>query len=333
MNLLRIKKMKRISIAIFLIISFLPTQAQEVSNFAGAFVDIGFGAIPAALGNAYVGLANDVNAIVWNPAGISSIKKMETAFTYTKLLGLVDYNYVAFSLPLKNNQGAGAALIVSGDAALREYTLNLAYSRQFLLDNLYIGLGLKFRYASFGNNSLSAGDYLLFESDEIAEGLMNQVKGSAAGFGFDFGAIYSVNPNIKVGLMFRDIYSPLFWNSKVDNPNQKAKGSYSELIPFEPTIGTSFRATEQITVTTDYTSVVRKDVSDKLRTGVEVSMLKILSLRGGIQYFLNNEKDEKYSVGLGINFGAGKERRMHLDYTFMMEEFANSQRISIGLEL
>jgi len=325
--------MKYKIIYIFLILTFVKTPAQELSNFAGAFVDIGFGARPAALGNAYVGLANDVNSIVWNPAGISSIKKMETAFTYTKLLGLIDYNYLACSMPLKDDQGVGAALIVSGDAALREYTLNLGYSRKFLLDSLFIGVGVKLRYASFGNNSLSAEDYLLFEPDEISDGILNQVKGSAFGFGFDFGVLYHLNEKIKVGLMFRDIYSPLFWDSKVDNPNKKAKGKYSELIPFEPTIGTAFKVADQITLTTDYTSVVRKDVSDKLRAGIEVGMLKIISLRGGVQYFLNNEKDEKYSVGLGLNFGAGKDRRIHLDYTFMMEEFANSQRISIGLEL
>jgi len=308
-------------------------SAQELSNFAGAFVDIGFGARPAAMGNAYVGLANDVNSIVWNPAGISSIKKMETAFTYTKILGLVDYNYLAFSMPLKDGQGAGAALIVSGDAALREYTLNLGYSRKFLLENLYVGFGVKFRYASFGNNSLNAGDYLLFESDEIAEGMLNQVKGSAAGFGIDFGVLYSLSEQIKVGLMFRDIYSPLYWNSKVDNPNKKTKGKYSELIPFEPTIGTAFKVAEQIVLTTDYTSVVRKDVSDKLRAGLEASLVKVFVVRAGVQYFLNNENDEKYSIGMGLNFGAGKERRMHLDYTYMIEEFANSQRVSIGLEL
>lgn len=325
--------MKNKVICLFLILAFVKTPAQELSNFAGAFVDIGFGARPAALGNAFVGLANDVNCIVWNPAGISSIKKMQTAFTYTKLLGLVDYNYLAFSMPMKNDQGAGAALIVSGDAALREYTLNLGYSRKFLLDSLFIGFGFKLRYASFGNNSLNSSDYLLFEPDEISDGILNQVKGSAFGFGFDFGVLYHLNEKIKVGLMFRDIYSPLFWNSKVDNPDKKAKGKYSELIPFEPTIGTAFKVAEQITVVTDYTSVVRKDVSDKLRAGMEISMFKILSLRGGVQYFLNNEKDEKYSIGLGMNFGAGKERRIRLDYTFMMEELANSQRISIGLEL
>lgn len=325
--------MKNKIIYIFLILTFLQTPAQELSNFAGAFVDIGFGARPAALGNAFVGLSNDVNTVVWNPAGISTINKTQTAFTYTKLLGLVDYNYLAYSMPLKDGQGAGAALIVSGDAALREYTLNLGYSRKFWLDSLFIGFGVKLRYASFGNNSLNSSDYLLFEPDEISDGILNQVKGSAFGFGIDFGVLYRLNERINVGLMFRDIYSPLFWNSKVDNPDKKAKGKYSELIPFEPTIGTAFRVTEQITVVTDYTSVVRKDVSDKLRAGMEISLLKILSLRGGVQYFLNNEKDEKYSFGMGINFGAGKERRIRLDYTFMMEELANSQRISIGLEL
>ncbi|MBU1680098.1 MAG: hypothetical protein KKD86_14825, partial [Bacteroidetes bacterium] len=44
-------------------------HAQDLSGIPGAFVDIGFGAKPVAMGGAFVGLANDVNSIIWNPAG------------------------------------------------------------------------------------------------------------------------------------------------------------------------------------------------------------------------------------------------------------------------
>lgn len=324
--------MKLLQIVAILILINRLALAQDLSGFAGAFADIGFGSRPAALGNAFVGLSNDVNSITWNPAGVSKLTTMQSCFSFTSLLGLINYNYLAFGMPLNEGQGLGVGLIASGDDALREYTLNLAYSRKILIENLFVGVGVKLRYASFGKNSLTADDYVLFEPDEIQEGLMNQVKGSATGLGLDIGVLYDVNERIRVGLMFKDIYSPMFWNSSVDNPNKQAKGKYTELIPFEPTIGTAFNVSDNLLITTDYTSVLLKDVSDKLRTGVEIKMFKIVSIRGGMQQFLNNLKDEKYSFGLGLNVGLSKNMRVTVDYTYMLEQLANTQRFSLGLE-
>ncbi len=45
-----------------------PAAGQDLSNIPSAFVDVGYGARPMGMGGAFVGLADDRNAVVWNPA-------------------------------------------------------------------------------------------------------------------------------------------------------------------------------------------------------------------------------------------------------------------------
>lgn len=307
--------------------------AQDLSGVAGAFADIGFGARPAALGGAFTAAANDVHSIMWNPAGLAQLERPQAAFTFTSQLGLVNYHYLAASMPLGNNQNAGIAVISSGDEMMREFTLQGAYARSVLTENLLVGVTVKFRYASFGNNNLNASDYSgVFEPDEIETGIKNQVKGNAPGFGLDLGVLYKLNNRIHLGLMLKDIYSPVFWNSHVDNPEAKTKGKYTELIPFEPVVGTSFMVSENLMLTSDYAPGAIKEMNDKFRMGVEARLLDVLSLRGGYQNFINHEKDEKYTVGIGLDREIMKNLRVIVDYTIQIEELANSHRFGLGLE-
>ena len=56
------------------------------------------GVRPVALGGAFVAVADDVNAIFYNPAGLAKIKKQQVQITHTDLFGLgIDYNYIAYA--------------------------------------------------------------------------------------------------------------------------------------------------------------------------------------------------------------------------------------------
>lgn len=321
-----------IAFVLFIAPAFFAQQA-ELSGIQGAFCNIGLGARPAALGNAYAATANDVNSVLWNPAGMSQINKMQASFTFTKLLGLVDYNSISFAMPFGTDQGLGAALISSGDKQMHEYTFNMAYSRWLMPSKLSVGVALKMRYASFGNNSLNASDYSLFEPDEIQEGLLNQVKGSAIGFGMDIGLLYNLHSNVNVGIMLKDIYSPLFWDSKVDNPQKHAKGSYNEIVPFEPTAGMSMLLFDQaLRVSADYSSAMSRETSDNFRSGMELKLINMIYLRGGMQHYVSNEANNKYSFGLGIDIGILDDMRVQVDYAYLIENLANTQHFTLSME-
>ena len=45
-------------------------QAQPVSDIPAAFADIGYGARPMGMGGAFLAIADDANAVMWNPAGL-----------------------------------------------------------------------------------------------------------------------------------------------------------------------------------------------------------------------------------------------------------------------
>lgn len=312
---------------------FCHSQAQELSGIPGSFVDIGFGAKPVGFGGAYVGYANDVNSVIWNPAGLTSISMKEVSFTYTKQLDLIDYHYLAAAMPLdkKSGQAAGIAIIHSGDDAMREFTVQASYSQ--LLYGIRVGGSVKMRYASFGNNTINPDDYAVFEPDEIQEGIVNQVRGSGIGFGFDLGAIYNLSESVNLGLMLKDIYSPVFWNSENDSETNKPEGSYNETIPFEVTIGSSIRLIDEVYVNADFSPSIYEEPADIFRIGTQATLFKIVSLRAGTQQFINtNDGDEKYVLGLGIYFNRLKDFNISIDYTYLIEDLANSQRFSLSLE-
>jgi len=305
-------------------------SAQELSGLKGAFGDVGFGARPVALGGAYVGLSDDIHSVIWNPAGLADLDETQVSFTFANHFGLINYHFLAFGLPIeKSIDGIGIGLIYAGDDALNELTFQAGYARKF--ENLLIGANLKLRYASFGNNSLNDNDFVIFEPDEIIEGRMNQVKGNAFGFGIDIGARYQLLEKVSIGLMLRDIYSPVFWNSENDNEVLKPKGSYSEVIPFEIITGASMQIFEDLLFNIDYLPSLHSEVSNKIRAGFEARLFSMLYLRAGTNQFLNNENDDKYVVGIGLDLGVMSDMNIKFDYTYLIEDIANTQRIFVGI--
>lgn len=312
----------------FMLFSF-KALPQNNSGIPAAFVDIGFGSRPMGMGGAFTGQADDINSLMWNPAGLTSLKTSQATFTFTNQLNIIPYSYLAYAMPLNDDQGLGIGLLYSGDKAMAEMTIQAGYAIS-PFKNFSAGINLKFRYASFGNNSLTPSDFQVFETDEIQQGILDQVKGSAAGFGLDLGLLYRLNKKIQFGVMVKDLYSPVSWKSRVDNTATKTKGSYIELIPTEVSVGTSLHLIDNIAFNVDYSPGVYKDAANKLRAGIEAKLVNIIYLRSGFQHYLSRESNEKYMFGFGLDLKQVIDISILIDYTYMLEDLANTQRFSLG---
>jgi hypothetical protein len=308
----------------------VPAEAQKLSNISASFVDIGFGARPVGMGGAYTGLADDEHSVYWNPAGLANIKQYMSSFTHTNQLRLIEYNYVALASPLPGaNHGAGATIISSGDDAMRELSVHLAYA--YSLGPVSAGLSLKYRNATFGNNMFSDDHYIVFEPDEISQGRMNQISGDGTGFGMDFGLMYRVSDRATFGVVLRDALAPFTWSSANQNPDRPAKGSYDEGMPMEVVFGSALRARPNLIVTTDYRPSLHKDTDDVVNIGAEMKFLNLIALRGGTEQRINTLRDEKFAVGFGLYVPIVNGIQVRLDYAYLFEQLDNTQRISLAV--
>ena len=80
------------------------------------FLKIGVGARAAAMGNAMSGIADDVTAGYWNPAGLGFAPAApEVALMHSEYFaGIAKYDYIGFTMPIGENRRFGASVIRLG---------------------------------------------------------------------------------------------------------------------------------------------------------------------------------------------------------------------------
>ncbi len=74
---------------------------------------IGVGARPLGMGKAYVGVAEDAEAIFSNPAGIATITNPKLTSMYTSLMGEVGYMVVGGAYPINDKSAVGVGIVNS----------------------------------------------------------------------------------------------------------------------------------------------------------------------------------------------------------------------------
>lgn len=305
-------------------------NAQKLSGIPGSFVDVGFGTRPVGMGYAYVGLADDENATYWNPAGLAQVDEYKAGFSQIDQLGLVTYNYgtILIPIPIKGHS-LGLSIISSGDEAMKELSIHAGYG---LRVNIFsFGVGLKYRNASFGNNSLNADDYIVFDASEINTGFGQQIYGDANGYGVDLGFMIHPSPKVQFGIMMRDVLAPINWNSSARSSDYDARGSYEEGMPMEVIFGSSFKVNENVLLVTDFQPAMTAERTNWVRAGIEGRLVKVLMLRAGTEQGINDLDDDKLTFGTGLDIVLKDKVRLQSDFAYVIDPIQNTQRISFSI--
>jgi tetratricopeptide (TPR) repeat protein len=189
------------------------------------FEDLGVGARPIGMGNAYTALADDVNAIYYNPAGLAQLDECQFTSGYGKLYwGLDDGSnlgsgFVGYAHPLYHWGTLGAGWLNLGLQGLyQENSFIFSYGNS-LKKRLLAGLNLKLLYKKYGktryteNALIDGGPGVTGERDPVFN------KGySKTGFSTDLGFLYKFNREYSVGLSLIDINQP-----RMDLKDNKSK--------------------------------------------------------------------------------------------------------------
>lgn len=191
------------------------------SSYAG-FMDLGAGGRPLGMGHAFVGLADDINAIYYNPAGLINIKKMEFTFMYAPLfVGLTDGSnisdyYGAYVQKMDVNSAFGAGwlgryLVSPGynnemGMLYQENMFYGSYARR-LMEKLTVGVSLKIPFRQYGEdqytkNGVDNSGNPTRPKDSVFNGGYGK-----AGMSLDLGLLYALSEKISVGVMIQDVFS------------------------------------------------------------------------------------------------------------------------------
>ncbi len=233
----------RIIIALALITGLLVPATEVCADFE----DIGVGARPIAMGNAFVGLADDANSIYYNPAGLGLLTRKELTGTYGRLfMGLTDGSsisngFIGYVHPLDRKIGTfgvgwlnlsltDSNALINGkeEESITRYAENafiISYGRDItdiaseslkrlfkgkgkLPGSMSVGLNMKFMMKSFGLDDYSME---VPDKDTIDPvfGDENNIRSMKVFTSYDVGLFYRLdNFRTSFGLALTDINNP-----------------------------------------------------------------------------------------------------------------------------
>ncbi len=99
------------------------TLTSQAVTVGMSFLKLGVGARPVAMGEAFTAVADDANAMFWNPAGMGMMKGMDVSLMFMNLYGDVTYASGATVFPIERKGRASmgvAAAYLSATDTLRD---------------------------------------------------------------------------------------------------------------------------------------------------------------------------------------------------------------------
>lgn len=239
-------------------------QAEEDPVGTAAMMDIGMGARALGMGGAFIAVADDANAIYYNPAGLALIEGRHVTSLYTSQYGAAGYMAAGYA---QKNVGAGLLMLdasgieetdefanVTGYFGMREYTAIGAYGVT-VWPNISLGGAVKYYSQSL------PGD-------------------TGSGLTGDVGLLYDAGV-IKVGAVARSVLGSVHYTSGDDDAFDRSWG-----------VGVSTRPLPGLLVAAD--AVVKGEYT--LHAGAEY-LLGNMALRGGAIW---GEGRTSFTAGLGV---------------------------------
>jgi len=292
-------KFRLILIAILLPI-FLLGIDEDAGTTGLTFFKVNYSARAAAMGSAFTGLSNDVNAIFFNPAGLVQLTNPEAAVTYMSYLDGINCGSMAYAYPF--NEKTTFAVFAKGLSATESKTLVDDYGQyagtdgefgfsdiilgvsaaRYILNNLDVGINFKYLRESIDGHSASAA--------AIDVGIMHQ----------------TTNKNLKVGITLRNIGKQLSYYTSEE---------YEENLPTTAAIGFNLHPNDNFYLTVDIYKPLNYDYTG--RAGIEYKIHKFLSLRTGYKSNAEDWKGGDDDSLSGISFGLGfdlSEYKIKMDY-------------------
>lgn len=291
----------------------LPGLAAEAgAQESASFLKIGAGARALGMGGAYTAIADDVNAMYWNPGGLGGLSKRELGATHAELVANTRYDFLGYAQPTKYGLlGAGAVYLSQGSLEGRDASGKPTGG--FSASDAALSLSYAARLAP----GASLGASVKYIQSSIAEA-------SARSYALDLGGIYQLarlGPGIpRLGVAVQNM-----------GPGMKFLDQSSPL-PLTLAAGAGYSLPIGLTLAVDYKNRPHSQ-SSEFSVGTEYALLPAFALRGGYgtaKAASGGAGGLSSFSGFAMGFGI-KAHGYSIDYAITpFGELGNAHRLSLG---
>ncbi|HEX9658463.1 MAG TPA: PorV/PorQ family protein [Bacteroidota bacterium] len=312
------------------------SQDRKAGLTGAAFLKVGVGARAVGMGSAVTAIANDVNQMFYNPAGIAlKDETWQASFSYNKWIADIAHNTAAVAYNIEGVGTVGFGFITFGvsdipaDRDIPNDPLLAPFQVDFVTASTYDYRDLAYQatFSRYVIDQLALGITLKGVSQKIDDQ-------TATAYAVDFGSIYHVGVlDWTIAARFNNLGSDLrFYDIDVG-------------LPLQFTIGTALAPvkSENSSLMIALDAAKPQDGPLYLYSGAEFSFMDMLSLRAG--YKLNySGTDESPVSGTsvnstieGVSLGGGvrttfQEFNVAVDYSFTeMKLLKDAHRFTIRI--
>ncbi len=265
--------------------------------------NLGAGARSAALGNSFVAVADDADAVFFNPAGLAQLAHREVVYTNVSLLygGISGDNLgqhvASYVQPLGSRLGVGVGYERIGSDLMSENGALLSLGYRVSRD-LMVGVSGKYLFWSVGS----------FEVTHIADHytgplrvgdthpLSNTTNGA---LGIDAGLLWQtpLSP-AKLGLMVRNVNQPNVAKNSVQGDSDAGK------LPMDVAVGLSYRVDEMSLVTLQWVvqDVTGDGTENRVVLGGETEVMMGFMVRAGGSMLFQDDATGNLNAGIGYSW-------------------------------
>ena len=274
-------------------------SSADISEGAGtagaAFLKLDPGTRPVGMGGAFTGLANDINTIFWNPAGLTTIQTRELTAMQHFWMADISNQSIGYA-QRSNNIVWGASLVGSFTEIDRRTGPSETPDSSVTVGGFATGLSLAYPLGT----SSSIGGTAKFISQQLD---IQNVYGTAV----DFGLITHLIDN-RLGIGFTVQNAGVFFESADRDDNLP-----SEYPPLALRAGVAYRILSEVEIEGEEGKQQQElwaivadahlpliDANPSFHFGIERWFYDIIAARVGYRVGLNENPYDGLSIGIGV---------------------------------
>lgn len=301
------------------------SNMTKVGTTAASFLEIGIGSRAAAMGGAFVALADDASALYWNPAGLARLPMPQMLFSHTRWLADINLNYAGAVIPLAGygSIGLSGTFLNSGDMDVRTILAQEGTGEKFQVSDLCLSAA----YALNLTDRFSLGFNLKYIQQKIAHC-------ESRAMAIDIGTLFITQwHGLRLGASLYNFGTAMKMQGQdlliYYDPDPTKAGNNDKIISYQGTDEWELPMNFQAGMAVDLLNRSYHHLSlavdvlhpsnntESINTGLEYGLNRLVFLRCGWASAFQKDTEE------GATFGAGLKKRIGGSY--MIIDYAYSE--------